>query len=100
MGRRHRVGDYRKGGKPDRIAEQRRIRHQVHQDLATAADYDDLALSVPKQKGGWVFPTSEPAPNEVPAERRRVRHWKQAWWKRRARLRAERLALEDTNPTD
>ena len=53
MGNRHKVGDHKRGGKTDRDAEQRRVRHQ---------------------------------------------HWKQRWWKRRDELRAERLALEDTEP--
>lgn len=98
MGNRHKVGDHKRGGKTDRDAEQRRVRHQVNRELATADDFDDLALPSPERKGGWVKHPAGSTPNAVPAERKRVRHWKQRWWKRRGRLRAERLALEDTEP--
>ncbi|MCB1011436.1 MAG: hypothetical protein KDB15_07200 [Microthrixaceae bacterium] len=76
-----------------RKAEHRRVRRGVHQALHVAAldeDHDDLVLDLPHPTHGYTDEHDSPVPHEVALPRRRLRHWKQAFWKRRNNERRRR----------
>jgi hypothetical protein len=78
-----------------RKAEHRRVRRTVNQALhvaALGADPDDLVLEVPHPTHGYTDEHEAPQSHAVQRPRRRLRHWKQTFWKRRTierRRRAE-----------
>ncbi len=81
-----------------RKAEHRRLRRTVHQALHVAAleeDHDDLVLELPHPTHGYVETHEAPPPHEVADPRRRLRHWKQSFWKRRNNERRRRNLAYD-----
>ena len=69
-----------------RKAEHRRLRRTVHQALHIAAledDHDGLVLELPHPTHGYAEVHEDPLSHEVTLPRKRMRHWKQAFWKRR-----------------
>ena len=69
-----------------RKAEHRRLRRQVNQALHMASledDHDGLVLELPHPTHGYVDVRDEPASRDAEKPRRRLRHWKQSFWKRR-----------------
>ena len=69
-----------------RKAEHRRVRRTVNQSLHVATidgELDDLVLEVPHATHGYTDEHDAPESNEVQRPRKRVRHWKQTFWKRR-----------------
>ncbi len=76
-----------------RKAEHRRVRRGVHQALHVATvegDVDDLVLDLPHPTHGYTDEYDPPTSNEVAQPRRRLRHWKQSFWKRRNNERRRR----------
>ncbi len=80
-----------------RKAEHRKVRRMVNQSLHLATlgeDHDDLVLATPHPTHGYTD-EHEPAPPRATGDpRRRVRHWKQAFWKRRTLERRRRAMAE------
>lgn len=84
------------GGKEDRSAEHRRVRRDIQQELHVATvsgETDDLALPLAQPKVVKVPLEPDPTPHSVDDPKRRVRHWKQAFWKRRKNERRRRNEL-------
>lgn len=83
-----------------RKAEHRKVRRNVNQSLHLAAlgdDHDGLVLDVPRPTHGYTDEHEAPTPRAEGDPRRRVRHWKQAFWKRRTlNRRRKALAYEST----
>ncbi len=76
-----------------RKAEHRRVRRTVNQSLHVATidgELDDLVLEVPHATHGYTDEHDAPESNEVQRPRKRVRHWKQTFWKRRTNMRRRR----------
>lgn len=79
-----------------RKAEHRKLRRTVNQSLHLAAlgdDHDDLVLDTPHPTHGYTDEHEPATPRAASDPRRRVRHWKQTFWKRRT-LERRRRALE------
>ena len=77
----------------ERKAEHRRVRRTVHQALHVAAldeDHDGLVLESPHATHGYTTEHEAPEPHAVARPRRRLRHWKQSFWKRRTSERKRR----------
>lgn len=77
----------------NRKAEHRRVRRTVHQALHVASldsDHDDLVLELPHATHGYTAEFEAPEPHSVARPRRRLRHWKQTFWKRRTNERRRR----------
>lgn len=77
--------------KPKRVDEHRKVRRSVTRELHSLPpeELEAVALSEPHP----THPERRPHPPRTRAEprpRRRVRHWKQRFWKRRRQLRAQR----------
>jgi hypothetical protein len=82
-----------------RKAEHRRVRRTVHQALHVASledDHDDLVLELPHATHGYTDVRDEPGSREAEKPRKRVRHWKQAFWKRRNNERRRRNLAYDS----
>jgi hypothetical protein len=80
-----------------RKAEHRRVRRGVNQALHVASldeDHDDLVLEDPHATHGYSDEHTPPEPHSVSRPRRRVRHWKQQFWKRRTLERRRRAAAK------
>lgn len=76
-----------------RKAEHRRVRRTVHQALHVASledDHEDLVLELPHPTHGYTDEHDQPEPHSVARPRRRLRHWKQTFWKRRSTERRRR----------
>lgn len=76
-----------------RVAEHRKVRRGVHQQLHLAAledDHDELVLPLPHPTHGYTDEHDAPEPHALGRPRRRVRHWKQTFWKRRTVERRRR----------
>ncbi len=76
-----------------RKAEHRRLRRGVNQALHQTTLGDDpeaLVLDLPHPTHGYHEDHERPASHAEPAPPRRVRHWKQPFWKRRAADRRRR----------
>lgn len=76
-----------------RKAEHRRVRRTVNQALHVAAlddDHDGLVLELPHPTHGYTDEHEAPDPRAATRPRRRVRHWKQTFWKRRTLERRRR----------
>lgn len=70
----------------NRKAEHRRLRRQVNQALHVASleeDHDGLVLELPHPTHGYIDVHDEPVSRETEKPPKRLRHWKQAFWKRR-----------------
>ena len=79
----------------NRKAEHRRLRRNVHQALHVAAleeDHDALVLDKPHPTHGYTNQHESPDPHSVEAPKRRMRHWKQSFWKRRNNERKKKNA--------
>jgi len=77
------------------------VRRTVNQSLhlATVGDQDpeDLVLETPHPTHGYTDEHEPPVPHAMSDPRRRVRHWKQTFWKRRTlNRRRKALAYEST----
>jgi hypothetical protein len=83
-----------------RKAEHRKVRRTVNQSLHLAAlddDHDDLVLDTPHPTHGYTDEHEPPAPHAMGDPTRRLRHWKQSFWKRRTLARRRKaLAWEST----
>ena len=81
-----------------RKAEHRRVRRTVNQALHMASledDHDDLVLELPHATHGYTEVRDEPGSREAARPRRRLRHWKQTFWKRRNNERRRRNMAYD-----
>ncbi len=84
-----------------RKAEHRKVRRGVNQALHVASleeDHDGLVLDLPHPTHGYSEEHDQPQPHTVSQPRRRVRHWKQTFWKRRTlerRRRAQAKSLAE-----
>jgi hypothetical protein len=75
-----------------RKAEHRRVRRTVNQRLHVASladDHDGLVLELPHATHGYTDEHDAPD-SSADAPRKRVRHWKQPFWKRRTLERKRR----------
>ena len=76
-----------------RKAEHRRVRRTVNQSLHVAifdGDHDALVLEIPHATHGYTEEHDLPESHAVQRPQRRVRHWKQTFWKRRTNVRRRR----------
>lgn len=76
-----------------RKAEHRKVRRTVNQSLHLAAlddDHDGLVLATPHPTHGYTDEHEPAQPRAMGDPRRRVRHWKQTFWKRRTLERRRR----------
>ena len=76
-----------------RKAEHRRVRRNVNQSLHVAmidGEFDDLVPEVPHVTHGYTEEHETPESRSVRRPQRRVRHWKQTFWKRRTNERRRR----------
>lgn len=83
-----------------RKAEHRRVRRTVNQELHVAlvdGEYDDLVPEVPHATHGYTDEHDAPESHEVQQPRRRLRHWKQPFWKRRKLDRRRKAAQVETD---
>lgn len=81
-----------------RKASHRKLRRAVNQSLHLAtldADLDDLVLETPRPTHGYTDEHEPAAPKSMSAPRRRLRHWKQPFWKRRNLERRRRNRAEE-----
>lgn len=81
-----------------RKAEHRRLRRTVHEALHIASlddDHDGLILELPHPTHGYTSEHDQPEPHAVGRPRRRVRHWKQTFWKRRTNERRRKNLAYD-----
>jgi hypothetical protein len=81
-----------------RKAEHRRVRRNVHQQLHVAAledDHDALVLDLPHPTHGYTDEHEQPVPHAMGMPRKRLRHWKQTFWKRRNNERRRRNLAYD-----
>jgi len=81
-----------------RKAEHRRLRRTVHQALHVASlddDHDDLVLELPHPTHGYTSEHDQPEPHAVARPQKRLRHWKQSFWKRRTIERHRKNAAYD-----
>ncbi len=81
-----------------RKAEHRRVRRSVNQALHMASledDHDGLVLELPHATHGYTEVYDEPSSREASKPRRRLRHWKQTFWKRRTNERKRRNMAYD-----
>ncbi len=86
-----------------RKAEHRKVRRGVNQALHLTAlgdDPDDLVLELPHPTHGYTEVHEVPASHAEAAPPRRVRHWKQAFWKRRSTDRRRRAAAWNSTAVD
>ncbi|MCP4436278.1 MAG: hypothetical protein GY812_12395 [Actinomycetia bacterium] len=82
----------------NRKAEHRRVRRTVNQALHMASlndDHDGLVLELPHATHGYTEVYDEPGSREAPKPRKRLRHWKQSFWKRRNNERRRRNMAYD-----
>lgn len=82
-----------------RKAEHRRLRRTVHQALHIASldgEHDDLVLELPHPTHGYTDEHDQPTSHAETVPRKRVRHWKQSFWKRRTNERRRRNLAYDT----
>ena len=82
-----------------RKAEHRKVRRSVNQSLHVAAldtDHDDLVLPLPHPTHGYTDEHEPALPHAAADPRRRVKHWKQSFWKRRT-LERRRKALAEAS---
>jgi hypothetical protein len=74
------------------------VRRGVNQALHVAVleeDHDDLVLELPHPTHGYTDDHDSPTSHATPSPPRRLRHWKQTFWKRRTNERRRRnLAYE------
>jgi hypothetical protein len=78
-----------------RKAEHRRVRRTVNQSLHLASleeDHDGLVLELPHPTHGYTDEHEAPESHAVQRPQRRIRHWKQTFWKRRTNERRRRVA--------
>ncbi len=76
-----------------RKAEHRRVRRNVNQSLHVAmldGEFDDLVPEVPHATHGYTDEHDAPESHSVKLPQRRLRHWKQTFWKRRTNERRRR----------
>ncbi len=82
-----------------RKAEHRKVRRTVNQSLHLAVledDHDDLVLEAPHPTHGYTDEHDPPLPRSAGDPRNRVRHWKQAFWKRRTLERRRKALAQET----
>lgn len=82
-----------------RKAEHRRVRRTVNQSLHVAVleeDHDGLILEAPHPTHGYTDEHEPALPHAAADPQRRVKHWKQSFWKRRT-LQRRRRALAETS---
>ena len=82
-----------------RKAEHRKVRRTVNQSLHLAAledDHDGLVLETPHATHGYTDEHEPAIPHSTSDPRRRVRHWKQSFWKRRTLERRRRALAHET----
>jgi hypothetical protein len=75
----------------------------VHQALHVASledDHDGLVLELPHPTHGYTDEHDQPEPHSVPRPRRRLRHWKQTFWKRRSNERRRRAIAFELRPEE
>jgi hypothetical protein len=80
-----------------RKAEHRRVRRTVNQSLHVAVleeDHDGLVLELPHPTHGYTDEHEPALPHAAADPRRRMKHWKQSFWKRRT-LERRRKALAE-----
>ena len=78
-----------------RKAEHRKVRRGVNQALHVASltdDHDGLVLELPHPTHGYADVHDDPRRHDTEAPQRRLRHWKQSFWKRRTNDRRARAA--------
>lgn len=82
-----------------RKASHRKLRRSVNQSLHLATtmeeDLDGLVLEMPRPTHGYTDDHEPAAPKSTAAPRRRMRHWKQPFWKRRNLERRRRNQMEE-----
>lgn len=84
-----------------RKAEHRRVRRNVNQELHVAmmdGDFDDMVPEVPHATHGYTDEHDAPESNSVTRPGRRLRHWKQTFWKRRTNERRRRAEAYQPAP--
>lgn len=82
-----------------RKAEHRKVRRTVNQSLHLAAledDHDGLVLATPHPTHGYTDEHAPPLPHSMADPGKRVRHWKQTFWKRRTVERRRKAQAYDT----
>ena len=86
-----------------RKAEHRKVRRTVHQELHVATlegDTDDLVLDTPHPTHGYTDEHEQPAPHADGDPEKRVKHWKQPFWKRRTQQRRQKAQRPDAALTE
>ena len=83
----------------ERKQEHRRIRHKakqaMHEAIHDGDDVDALIVPEPHHTHPEDENKVEPKSHATDDPRRRVKHWKQPFWKRRKQFRKERIQAED-----
>ncbi|MEI2637957.1 MAG: hypothetical protein V9F03_02985 [Microthrixaceae bacterium] len=82
----------------ERKASHRKVRRSVNQSLHLATmqdDLDELVLDAPIHTHGFTDEHEPAQPRSTSAPQRRLRHWKQPFWKRRNLERRRRNQTED-----
>ncbi len=77
----------------------RKVRRTVNQSLHLAAledDHDGLVLATPHPTHGYTDEHAPPLPHSMADPGKRVRHWKQTFWKRRTVERRRKAEAYDT----
>ena len=80
-----------------RKAEHRRVRRTVNQSLHVATleeDLDGLVLESPHPTHGYTDEHAPATPRAAADPQRRIKHWKQSFWKRRSLERQRRARAE------
>ncbi|MCB1256882.1 MAG: hypothetical protein KDB26_07250 [Microthrixaceae bacterium] len=70
----------------ERKASHRKVRRSVNQSLHLATmqeELDDLVLDLPRPTHGYTDEHEPTQPRSASDPKRRLRHWKQPFWKRR-----------------
>lgn len=81
----------------ERKASHRKLRRSVNQSLHLATmqeDLEDLVLDLPRPTHGYTDEHEPAATKASSAPKRRLRHWKQPFWKRRNLERQRRNEAE------
>lgn len=81
-----------------RKASHRKVRRSVNQSLHLATmqdDLDDLILDQPRPTHGYTDEHEPAQPRATSDPKRRLRHWKQPFWKRRTLERRRRAQAEE-----
>lgn len=86
--------------RPTRKSEHRKVRHAAKQTLhvatAEGVDPDELVVPQPHPTHGYRQEPIETVSHSIAAPERRIKHWKQAFWKRRKEDRRRRVLELET----